>query len=207
MGRASPVGGRRTPQAQLRRAEASPPRDVASCRAGAFVRAATWQRRSGARPVGPRVGRLTRERYCAGVADKVNLGCGLDAVDGWLNLDRSPSVLLRRFGPLKSLLHRVGVLADAHMVEWPNSVVRHDVQKGLPVADGSVEAIYTSHMLEHLPLPVVRDVLRECRRAQLVRVLVGCAAFGCRRCRQVGCFERRNPGAGNQWRECGAGCC
>lgn len=99
------------------------------------------------------------------MVDKVNLGCGLDAVDGWLNLDRSPSVLLSRLGPLKRVLRRVGVLADAHMVEWPTSVVRHDVQKGLPVADGSVEAIYTSHMLEHLPLPVVRDVLRECRRA------------------------------------------
>lgn len=96
---------------------------------------------------------------------RVNLGCGLNAVDGWLNLDRSPGILLQRLRPVRSLLVRVGVLSSAHQAEWPSSVQRHDVTTGLPVPDGGAECIYSSHMLEHIFFDQARAVLVDCRRA------------------------------------------
>lgn len=95
---------------------------------------------------------------------RVNLGCGLNAPDGWINIDRSISLTLDRLAPLKSLLYRIGLLQDEHMVDWPRNIRRIDARKGLPFARGSVAAIYSSHMLEHLYLDEARDVMRECRR-------------------------------------------
>jgi predicted SAM-dependent methyltransferase len=39
-----------------------------------------------------------------------------------------------------------------------------DVTRGLPLADASMRGIYTEHCLEHLPVTVVFDLLRECCR-------------------------------------------
>lgn len=95
---------------------------------------------------------------------KLNLGCGLHAPDGWYNMDRSVSLLLDRARPVKQVLHRVGLLTDAHMAEWPRSIHMRSVIRPLPFPDGSVEAIYSSHMLEHLYLSDARNVLEECGR-------------------------------------------
>lgn len=95
---------------------------------------------------------------------KVNLGCGLNAVAGWVNLDRSPNLYLRRLRLVKRVLYRVGALTDEHMAEWPSMVTRCNVVKGVPLPDNSARAIYSSHMLEHLYLSDARRVLRECAR-------------------------------------------
>src|SRR5687767_10047258 len=95
--------------------------------------------------------RLQRTRtYCGEMPDRLNLGCGLNSIDGWENLDRSPGLILDRAYPLKRLLHRAGLLTSEHMTRWPRNIRIHDVVKGLPYADASVSAIYSSHMLEHL---------------------------------------------------------
>lgn len=94
----------------------------------------------------------------------VNLGCGLQAPPGWYNMDRSPALVLDRMRPLKRALFRVGVLTPAHMAEWPRSIHMRSVNRPLPFADGSVAAVYSSHMLEHLYLADARAVLVECHR-------------------------------------------
>ena len=70
---------------------------------------------------------------------KVNLACGTVFVDGddWQNLDFSPA------GPA---VRRANLLAR------------------LPLADGSADAVYSSHFLEHIPREQVPGFLRECRR-------------------------------------------
>lgn len=95
---------------------------------------------------------------------RLNLGCGVHAPEGWTNIDRTPNLLLRRAPLVKSLLRRMRVLDSAHMVEWPASVVRHDVRRRFPYSDASVDAIYSSHTLEHLYLDDARRVLEECQR-------------------------------------------
>jgi len=94
----------------------------------------------------------------------LNVGCGPFAAEGWVNIDRSPNVLLDRFRPLKHVLRRIGVLAEEHMAPWPRSIVYSDACKGLPYPDASAVAIYSSHMLEHLYFDQAQKALREFRR-------------------------------------------
>lgn len=95
---------------------------------------------------------------------RLNLGSGPRAVPGWINIDRSPNIYLDRARPVKKALHRLGVLHEAHLTSWSRAIVRHDIRRRLPYPDGSVEAVYSSHTLEHLYLAEARRVLAECAR-------------------------------------------
>jgi ubiquinone/menaquinone biosynthesis C-methylase UbiE len=50
------------------------------------------------------------------------------------------------------------------MMPWDRTIRRFDIVKGLPYAARSVDAIYSSHTLEHLYLDDARKVLEECQR-------------------------------------------
>ncbi|MCK5136585.1 MAG: methyltransferase domain-containing protein [Bacteroidales bacterium] len=39
-----------------------------------------------------------------------------------------------------------------------------DLRNGIPFPDSSIDAIYSSHLFEHLPFPSVLDLLAECKR-------------------------------------------
>jgi predicted SAM-dependent methyltransferase len=69
----------------------------------------------------------------------VNLGCGTDVRDGWINIDSAP---------------RAGVKA-------------HDIRQGLPFFNNSIDYIYASHVLEHLDYSVASKLIDECHRALL----------------------------------------
>jgi SAM-dependent methyltransferase len=69
----------------------------------------------------------------------VNLGCGNDVRDGWINIDSAP---------------RAGVRA-------------HDIRQGLPFFNNSVDYIYASHVLEHLDYAVALKLIEDCHRALL----------------------------------------
>jgi predicted SAM-dependent methyltransferase len=67
----------------------------------------------------------------------VNVGCGSRLHPAWINLD------VYRSAP---------------------GVTVHDIRKGLPFADGSVDVCYHSHVLEHLTPAAGRDLIGECYR-------------------------------------------
>jgi len=67
---------------------------------------------------------------------RLDLGSGASPIPGWVNVDL------------------VGHKPD---LAW-------DLALSLPLADGSVEAIFTEHLLEHLPLTTALDLIRECYR-------------------------------------------
>ena len=99
--------------------------------------------------------------------EKINVGCGTNPTPGWLNLDNSPSVLIARSPALMTVLGATGFLsgvrltfakaAEAGGIRWANA-------KRLPVADASAEALYSSHMVEHLDPGEMRSFLAEVRR-------------------------------------------
>lgn len=96
---------------------------------------------------------------------KLNVGCGLDAVPGWENLDNSWSLVVSSHGLLRvgfDILERV--TRRRLYTRFPAGVRRHDVTKGLPYPSESVAVIYSSHMLEHLPRRDVERFLREAYR-------------------------------------------
>lgn len=83
----------------------------------------------------------------------LNVGCGVSAAPGWLNVDGSFSLRLARLPLLGSVLARaVGAPA------WPRSVVYGDVVVGLGLSESSCALVFASHVLEHLSEP-------DCRRA------------------------------------------
>jgi SAM-dependent methyltransferase len=95
---------------------------------------------------------------------RLNLGSGPQAVPGWINIDRSPNIVLDRAPAFKRGLHWLGMVRGPHLAPRSRAIVRHDIRRRLPYPDGSVDAIYTSHALEHLYLGEVRGVLAECAR-------------------------------------------
>jgi predicted SAM-dependent methyltransferase len=100
--------------------------------------------------------------YCS--AMRVNLGSGPRAVSGWVCFDRSPNIWLSKLPLLKSALVNLRVLNQGHLAAWDPEVRRANIVKRVPLPSSSVEAVYTSHVLEHLYLSDVRLVLGEAVR-------------------------------------------
>ncbi|MCC7145357.1 MAG: methyltransferase domain-containing protein [Phycisphaeraceae bacterium] len=80
---------------------------------------------------------------------RLNLGCGHRFHPQWINMDLYPA---------------------------SPGVIAHDLRKGIPLAEGECDAVYHSHVLEHLPPEEGRNLLRECWRVLkpggIVRVVV-----------------------------------
>lgn len=86
---------------------------------------------------------------------RVNIGCGTSGAPGWYNVDNSPTIPLSRI-PLLRKIPRIPA--------WPADVRRHDVTKGLPFRDQTIECIYSSHTFEHFTWQQSLSVARECFR-------------------------------------------
>jgi predicted SAM-dependent methyltransferase len=86
---------------------------------------------------------------------KLNVGCGTSGVEGWVNIDNSPSILLSRLPFGRRIFHTP---------DWPRDVRRADVRKRIPFPDSSVACIYSSHTFEHFTYEESRAVARECFR-------------------------------------------
>ncbi len=80
----------------------------------------------------------------------LNLGCGARVHQDCVNIDHFPWASLRRLRVLGKPL--------------PVNFLNHDLRKGIPFEDSSAEAVYSSHLLEHLPPDTVPFFLREHRR-------------------------------------------
>jgi SAM-dependent methyltransferase len=102
------------------------------------------------------------------VALHVQYGCGLSCPARWLNFDASPTLRLQRLPAIGRLF------GDA--VRFPDGVRYGDIVKGLPLADGSVDGIYASHVLEHLALAdcavALRNTFRLLKPGGLFRLVV-----------------------------------
>jgi predicted SAM-dependent methyltransferase len=95
---------------------------------------------------------------------KLNVGCGKNVVQGWINIDKSPSVLLSATPWLRKLLLASAVLTPEQAEGFPQGVVHANVVKRIPAADESADFIYSSHMIEHLSRWEALSFVRECHR-------------------------------------------
>lgn len=83
----------------------------------------------------------------------VQYGCGWTAPPGWHNFDASPTLRFERL-PL------VGRLYSKNGRRFPDNVRYGDIVRGLPLAPGSVDLLYASHILEHLAYEDMHLALR-----------------------------------------------
>jgi predicted SAM-dependent methyltransferase len=72
----------------------------------------------------------------AGAPLRLHLGCGPTHLEGWVNVD---------------------LVSTSPDLAW-------DLSRPVPFPDGSVDAIFHEHLLEHLPLPAAIGFLHECHR-------------------------------------------
>ena len=111
--------------------------------------------------------KIPRQRAAA---MRINVGCGLTPISGWKNFDNSFSLKLSRFSLLPDLLAKTKLIksesykAIKFFRSNPGIVEYADATKGLPFEDGTVEVLYSSHMLEHLDQSEALLFLKEAER-------------------------------------------
>lgn len=95
----------------------------------------------------------------------LNLGCGYQTSARCTNIDWSLPVRLK--GSAAGRLVAPLVVTGERRVAYDamsDDVLRHDLRKGIPFPNGSVEGVYHSHLLEHLDRDAVPGFLAEVRR-------------------------------------------
>jgi predicted SAM-dependent methyltransferase len=111
---------------------------------------------------------------------RLNIGCGMAPTPDWLNYDNSLAVRLARWPLAARMLRAIGVL-DAGNYEFVDFCRRHGVRHAnavarIPHESGSVDVVYSSHMIEHLDRWEAGRFLAECRRVLkpggVLRILV-----------------------------------
>ncbi len=96
-----------------------------------------------------------------------NLGCGTktSSAQGVVNLDNSILLRLRCSWWLRPFTRLVLNHERLQKLrELPPNIEFHDITRGLPFADQSCDAVYHSHLLEHLDRLVAMRFLAEVRR-------------------------------------------
>jgi hypothetical protein len=102
----------------------------------------------------------------------VNLGCGLNVAEGWVNVDTAIGARLAQL----PLVGKASCALRIVRAPWPRGIIIHDLRKPLPWQDACVDGIYLSHVLEHFSKLQGRRLLFECsrvlRRQGVLRVVV-----------------------------------
>ena len=99
---------------------------------------------------------------------RLQLGAFDQAQDGWLNTDVTPHLLVARVPGMAWLLHRIGVIDSGRYAVYQSGRFRSlrylDVERPFRFDDDTFEAVYASHLLEHLDPDVAERCLEEVRR-------------------------------------------
>jgi SAM-dependent methyltransferase len=97
----------------------------------------------------------------------------------WSNVDFSPYARLRRHMWIVSFLRRIGIISEPRFAQFSRvapDVIVWNLKRGIPFADGTSDAVYHSHLLEHFDRDDALDFLIECCRVlkpgALIRIVV-----------------------------------
>ena len=101
-------------------------------------------------------------------SDRLHLGAFDQVVDGWINTDVSPHLIVARIPGAGAVLHALGRLSDDRYAAYRDGRFRRlrylDLTRRFPFPDDSLSAIYSSHTFEHLRVDEAERALAECHR-------------------------------------------
>jgi SAM-dependent methyltransferase len=102
----------------------------------------------------------------------LNLGCGDHTHESWINIDYS----------LKARLKELWILRPFIQSRNPPGYLNHDLRRGIPFKEGSVDVVYSSHVLEHMKKSYALQYLQEMHRVLkpggVARIVVPDLEFG-----------------------------
>lgn len=98
----------------------------------------------------------------------INIGCGCNPTENWINYENSASVRLAKMPILTRLMNSLGLLDErqrqAIAFFKEKSIQYADARKRIPEVDHSIDVLYSSHMLEHLDVTEAQAFLAEAKR-------------------------------------------
>jgi len=96
---------------------------------------------------------------------KLHIGAFDKSINGWHNTDITPHLWIARIPLLPLVLYKLGKMTAEryaqHQAKVFNSLHYLNLTKPLPFADDSIEAIFSSHVLEHLFMDEVEKLIVE----------------------------------------------
>jgi ubiquinone/menaquinone biosynthesis C-methylase UbiE len=99
---------------------------------------------------------------------KLHIGAFNKGIEGWINTDITPHLWIAHVPLFPFLLHKLGKMTDEryaeHKVKVFNTLKYLDLTKSLPYPSESIEAIFSSHVLEHLFMDEVEKLILEFAR-------------------------------------------
>lgn len=99
---------------------------------------------------------------------KVQLGAFDRPANGWLNTDITPHIWIAKIPLLPRILYSAGFMTEEryhqHMNGIFSSLTYLNLSKPLPFADNSVNAVFSSHVFEHLFMDEVERLIEEIHR-------------------------------------------
>lgn len=103
---------------------------------------------------------------------KLNLGCGGQVLDGWINVDYALGARLMKVPFFRAINQRLRLFD----LDWNDKIFLHNLTKPFPWQSGSVDVTYSSHTLEHMSREEGRQFLSECfrvlRPGGVIRIIV-----------------------------------
>lgn len=91
---------------------------------------------------------------------KLNLGCGSQVPDGWINVDYAVGARFAKFPFFRQLNRKLGLFD----LDWNKKIYIHNLKEKFPWADCTIDVVYSSHTLEHFSKEDGRRFLAECHR-------------------------------------------